>query len=469
MNCKRCGNQLADNARVCGKCGQTVAKRPIPQKLDTPAPSQPSKIPYPPKISMPPKEAIRREIPEPQHIPNNNELTYAPSPKKEKHSFTKKESSKKPTVFGGKQHRLIRYLIIVLVIATVGFGSFMLYEIHHDVASIPTPESVFDSNLIISKSKENNITYTYTVRTSEDHSHQTSYYIDCLKNANGIAYNESLSEERSNYYANYRKYFPSSDGIDYPTSVFQYLEKTHNSNGYRIAVSVKEYGWQDGFYKTEIVIYNINNCKLIDIPPAPKQDSTSEEAVSATFVPEGDLTHQEAEVAIVTGETEVMEVKPTGNFSSAYITDGSEYTIAVGDSFSMYHPRTPTSPYYAYTWIVESGEDCVELDGDQGTCNVIGIKPGTVKLSANLDYTVVLGYSSESYSYEYEVTIHVKESGNYDHGDVTDGLCPRCHGTRTVDCTVCYGDGKLSSGKACDNCSNGKVTCHYCDGSGTWK
>lgn len=29
MNCKRCGNQLADNARVCGKCGQTVARKPV--------------------------------------------------------------------------------------------------------------------------------------------------------------------------------------------------------------------------------------------------------------------------------------------------------------------------------------------------------------------------------------------------------------------------------------------------------
>ena len=163
------------------------------------------------------------------------------------------------------------------------------------------------------------------------------------------------------------------------------------------------------------------------------------------------------------------DVEPTGNFSSAYITDGGEYTIAVGDSFTMYHPRTPTSPYYAYTWIVESGEDCLVMDRGQGTCNVIAVKPGTVKLMANLDYTVLCGSWCESYSYEYEVTIHIVDSGNYDHGDVTDGLCPRCHGTGKIDCTACYGDGKFSSGAACTGCDNGKVTCNHCYGTGRWK
>ena len=162
------------------------------------------------------------------------------------------------------------------------------------------------------------------------------------------------------------------------------------------------------------------------------------------------------------------EVKPTGNFSSAYITDGGEYTIAVGDSFTMYHPRTPTSTYYAYTWIVESGEECVVLDRDQGTCNVIGVKPGTVKLKANLDYTVA-GYGwHDSYSYEYDVTIHVEESGDYDHGDVTDGSCPRCRGFKKVDCPACYGDGKLSGGTPCTACDKGKVPCNHCDGTGRW-
>lgn len=167
-------------------------------------------------------------------------------------------------------------------------------------------------------------------------------------------------------------------------------------------------------------------------------------------------------------DSDDTDIQPTGNFSSSYITDGGEYTIAVGDSFTMYHPRTPTSTYYAYTWIVESGEECVVMDRDQGTCNVIGVKPGTVKLKANLDYTV-LGYGwSDSYSYEYDVTIHVVESGDYDNGDVTNGSCPRCHGTGKVDCTACYGDGKLSGGSACSGCSRGKVTCNHCDGTGRW-
>ena len=189
--------------------------------------------------------------------------------------------------------------------------------------------------------------------------------------------------------------------------------------------------------------------------------------ISEVFLEYEGCEYEESESGTTGGND--ADIQPTGNFSSCYITDGGEYTIAVGDSFTMYHPRTPTSTYYAYTWIVESGEDCVVLDRDQGTCNVIGVKPGTVKLKANLDYTVV-GYGwSDSYSYEYDVTIHVVESGDHDHGDVTNGSCPRCHGSGKVDCTACYGDGKLSGGTPCTGCVKGKVDCNHCQGTGRWK
>lgn len=330
--CTRCGNPLVNNARVCGKCGQIAANTPVSPKQAAPTPSQP------PKAATPPLEA-----PNPQPIPQRKVPVSIPVSPKRKRFFP--NSANQKVASGSMRRHLIRYLIVILVVAALGCGIYMLYDNHHAPQRDPSPE-------------------------------------------------------KSTY-----------------------------------------------------------------APLAPEEEQTplETEPEESTYAP---LAPEEEQAPL---ETEPAEVTPTGNFSSTYITDGGVYTIAVGDSFTMYHPRTPTSTYYAYTWIIESGEECVELDRGQGTCNVIGIKPGTVKLMANLDYTVLYGYGSQSYSYEYEVTIHVKESGNYDHGDVTDGLCPRCHGSRTVDCTVCYGDGKLTSGKACTNCSNGKVTCPYCDGKGTWK
>lgn len=478
MKCTRCGNQLADNARVCGKCGQTVAKRPVSQKPVTPPASQPPQVSQPVYQSESKEQLIHQE-PSKVQIPQKAPVQIKiPSPGKEAF-FSKKKSSDQPMPDRRrvKLRRLITVFLIVLVVAAAGFGGYMLYRMHRDIAQIPNPEVIFLSDLSKTESDRHNRTCTYILRTAEDHSYQISYYLDCLKNANGIYYSESRSEKLSHKYADYREEFPDSqlfdDEADYPTHVFAFLEGPYAQDDYPDAVVITEYGWQDGFYKTKIVIYNVNNCEFVHAQPISEKTSTNQQEefpliseTDAPFATEEETIRNEPEIAT---EPQNTEVKPSGNFSSAYITDGGEYTIAVGDSFTMYHPRTPTSPYYAYTWIVESGEECVEIDRDQGTCNVVGIQPGTVKLSANLDYTVVLGYSSESYSYEYEVTIQVKESGNYYHGDVTDGLCPRCHGARTVDCTVCYGDGKLSSGKVCNNCSKGKVICHYCDGSGTWK
>lgn len=142
------------------------------------------------------------------------------------------------------------------------------------------------------------------------------------------------------------------------------------------------------------------------------------------------------------------------NVSSTYITDGGEYTIAVGDALTLYHPRTPTSPYYAYTWYATEGDDHVMLDKAQGTCQVVGLTEGDVTLECGLDYTVVYyPGSSDTYNYTYTITIHVvgaEHSGENDYGTMSGKLCPRCHGNKTVEM------------------SGEKVVCDVCNGTGLW-
>lgn len=142
------------------------------------------------------------------------------------------------------------------------------------------------------------------------------------------------------------------------------------------------------------------------------------------------------------------------NISSTYITDGGEYTVAVGDALTLYHPRTPTSPYYAYTWCVTEGEEHVMLDRAQGTCQVVGLTEGDVTLECGLDYTVVYyPGSSDTYNYTYTITIHVvgaEHSGENDYGTMSGKLCPRCHGHKTVEM------------------SGEKVVCDVCNGTGLW-
>jgi len=142
------------------------------------------------------------------------------------------------------------------------------------------------------------------------------------------------------------------------------------------------------------------------------------------------------------------------NVSSTYITDGGDYTVAVGDAITLYNPRTPTSPYYAYTWSVTKGDEHVMLDRDQGTCQVVGITEGEVTIECGLDYTVnYYPGAYDSYHYTYTITINVigaEHSGEFDYGTMTGKLCPRCHGNKKVEM------------------SGSKVTCDVCDGSGLW-
>ena len=142
------------------------------------------------------------------------------------------------------------------------------------------------------------------------------------------------------------------------------------------------------------------------------------------------------------------------NVSSTYITDGGEYTVAVGDAITLYNPRTPTSAYYAYTWSPAQGEDHVMLDRAQGTCQVVGLTEGKVVLKCGLDYTVnYYPGKYDDYHYTYTITINVvgaEHSGEFDYGTMTGKLCPRCHGNKKVEM------------------GGSKITCDVCDGTGLW-
>ena len=154
---------------------------------------------------------------------------------------------------------------------------------------------------------------------------------------------------------------------------------------------------------------------------------------------------------------------------SVTITDGGEYAVLEGDSLILYYARMPISAYYAYTWTAESGGECITMDPDGPTCEITGVKTGTVTLKARLDYTVLTSFSSDHYSHEYTITVYVVPDNGQgaNRHDVSKGSCPRCFGNKIVDCTACFGDGQLDGGKPC-SCGTGKMTCPTCDGSGKW-
>lgn len=154
---------------------------------------------------------------------------------------------------------------------------------------------------------------------------------------------------------------------------------------------------------------------------------------------------------------------------SRTITDGGEYTIGVGEALSLYYARTPISTYYAYFWdIVDGNGNCLTLDRDGPTCQIVGVEPGTVTMKVTLQCTVVYpGVGSDTYDYVYTITINVVDHPTGDQGDVTDGFCPRCHGSKVVGCMACYGDGELAGGRPC-SCDGGNVPCPNCGGSGLW-
>jgi len=161
-----------------------------------------------------------------------------------------------------------------------------------------------------------------------------------------------------------------------------------------------------------------------------------------------------------------------GDFAgSSYIYDGWEYELAVGDTWSMYHPLQAWGDYYAYTWAVTEGSENVCLDRNGPTCYLTALCEGEITIEAALIQTVMLGYTYKHYEDIYTFTVKlVPKTGTNDpnHGDISDGACPRCHGSKTVGCMVCYGDGKLSNGSACSACTDGEVTCTTCHGTGKW-
>ncbi len=155
---------------------------------------------------------------------------------------------------------------------------------------------------------------------------------------------------------------------------------------------------------------------------------------------------------------------------SIYVSDGGEYTIGVGEALTFYYSRMPISSYYAYWWdIVEGDAGCLNYNYDGPTCQVIGVEPGTVtmKVTMQCSVTSVVG-GGYTYDYVYTFTVNVVEGSTGDHGSVTDGACPRCHGSKVVSCMACYGDGEMENGRPCRNCDEGKVPCTSCGGNGLW-
>ena len=154
---------------------------------------------------------------------------------------------------------------------------------------------------------------------------------------------------------------------------------------------------------------------------------------------------------------------------SLFVGDGDSYTIGVGEALTLYYSRMPISEYYAYFWDVEGGDrSCLTLDVDGPTCQIAGVKPGTVEMYVTLQCTVLYyGIGSDTYEYTYHFTVNVVDHATGDHGDVSNGLCPRCHGSGKVACMACFGDGKLDNGRSC-SCDEGYVDCTTCGGSGSW-
>lgn len=148
---------------------------------------------------------------------------------------------------------------------------------------------------------------------------------------------------------------------------------------------------------------------------------------------------------------------------SVTITDGGVYTIATDTFLTLYFARTPISSLYAYFWEVTEGDvDCLELEPEGPTCRVTGVKPGSVTLQVTLEQSIQLGYSYDHRTDVYTIELQiVEDSGDSVRYDITNGSCPRCHGSKTVSCMACYG-------KGCSGCDEGKITCTTCRGSGLW-
>ncbi len=155
---------------------------------------------------------------------------------------------------------------------------------------------------------------------------------------------------------------------------------------------------------------------------------------------------------------------------SKYISDGAQYTYEVGEYITFYNPKHPASTLYAYSWYIIDGAENVKINRNDATCQIQGVKEGTCTVEAYLDYTIA-GYGFfDNYSYKTTFTINITPAtaqGSVDQGNVSNGACPRCMGLKTVQCSGCYGDGKLSDNSPC-SCGNGRVPCPFCNGTGKW-
>ncbi len=154
---------------------------------------------------------------------------------------------------------------------------------------------------------------------------------------------------------------------------------------------------------------------------------------------------------------------------TTFISDGFSYDVRVGDNVTFYHPRTATSSYYAYSWVIRDGDGMIALDhtGD-ATCGVTGVKEGTVNLEATLYYHtgIYQGATMETVTYNVTVNVLPADAERPSYGNSPTSSCFRCNGTGQTDCPGCYGDGMLSGGARC-SCGTGKITCYLCNGSGS--
>lgn len=179
------------------------------------------------------------------------------------------------------------------------------------------------------------------------------------------------------------------------------------------------------------------------------------------------------------------------------VLDGDTFEMAVGDRIILKNPRVPAGTSYAFSWMINSGSDLVELDRDGPTCGFNARKVGTVSGSACLDYSLP-GLSP--YHYEYQFTLKISEaappsgggssSGSSDSGSFggtgsSSGVCRYCNGKKTTTCKSCNGKGYIevrtttpqytagvggtkTERKPCPNirCHDGQVDCSFCGGTG---
>lgn len=140
-----------------------------------------------------------------------------------------------------------------------------------------------------------------------------------------------------------------------------------------------------------------------------------------------------------------------GSIQEVYTSDGASYNTQVGDSITFFHSRTPTSTLYAYSWVIEKGEDLVEIDRDGATCKITAKAPGKVVLSGQLDYSVQLGFSYKHYTYTHTMTVNISSRTGDSKSSLMSWItCPSCGGSQSITvggkkktCPTCGGSGSV--------------------------